>query len=518
MRSVRAGWYVFNEKALIPSDEFPWDAYESCLFRYAMYEAYDTNTAYDSVQRFSTELKRAGKLYNHVRGVYNPVSRLKESYVDKIYGGALDFETLETGAIPLVFVDDANADVLRDALRNVWLESNLRLNKDLYVRQGALLGDVAWKVVDDPQRGKVRMEILHPGKIKEFDVDAVHNVKRIVIEYERDDPETGRSYLYTEEIDKERFTTYKDGVPFAFEEDREGQRLASWPNVYGFVPVVLVQHRNVGRKRGANAFYAQIGKIDELNDSASLLGDAVRKGVNPMLRATGLRPGTKVEINDTERDEVPILYIPEGATLEPLAPQLDAASAGVNIDRLLLELERDLPELALHRLREGGNLTAPGVRSAYSDAVGRFRSAMSAYDDGLIRAQKMALSIGGFRGYEGFAGITLESYAAGELEHYIKDRPIIEDALSKLDRITILSSLSDRPEVARLVLEELSFSQQQIDDILATMTETAERQTRAAVRGMADAWFGGAREEGDDGDEQPEPETEAAPETPTVAA
>lgn len=510
MRSVRAGWYAFNEQALIPSDEFPWDDYESCLFRYAMYAAYDTNTAYDSVQRFSTALKRSGQLYKHIRGIYNPVSRLTESYVDKIYGGALDFETLETGAIPLVFANDANADALRNALRNVWLWSNLRLNKDLYVRQGALLGDVAWKIVDDSQRGKVRMELLHPGKIREFDVDAVHNVKRIVIEYERDDPETGRSYVYTEEIDQERFATYKDGEPFAFVEDQEGQRVPAWPNVYGFVPVVLVQHRNVGRQRGANAFYAQVGKIDELNDSASLLGDAVRKAVNPMLRATGFRSGTKIEVSSTERDEIPILYGPEGTSIEPLTPQLDAVAAGVNIDRLLMELERDLPELSMHRLREGGNLTAPGVRSAYSDAIGRYRSAMSAYDDGLIRAQKMALSIGGFRGYDGFAGITLDSYTAGELEHYIKDRPIIEDALSKQDRIMILSNLSDRPEVARLVLEELSFSQQQIDEILMTIIETAERQTRAAVRGMAEAWFSGAQGDDDD-NEQPEAEATGTP-------
>lgn len=515
MKSVRAGWYAFNEKALIPSDGFKWDDYEACLFRYAMYEAYDTNTAYDSVHRFSAELKRSGKLYNHIRGIYNPVSRLKESYVDKIYGGALDFETLETGAIPLVFADEANADRLRDALRNLWLWSNLRLNKDLYVRTGALLGDVAWKIVDDPQRGKVRMEVLHPGKIKEFDVDAVHNVKRIVIEYERDDPETGRSYLYTEEIDKNRFATYKDGEPFAFVEDQNGQRVSSWPNVYGFVPVVLVQHRSVGRMRGANAFYAQVGKIDELNDSASLLGDAVRKSINPMLRAIGFRAGARIEVSTTERDDIPVLYGPEGTSIEPLTPQFDAASAGENIDRLLMELERDLPELALHRLREGGNLTAPGVRAAYSDAIGRFRSAMSAYDDGLVRAQKMALSIGGFRGYDGFKGITLDSYAAGELEHYIKDRPVVDDALTTLDRITILAGLSDRPEVARLVLEELNYSQQQIDDIMASITETAERQTRAAVRGMAEAWFGGARGSDND-DEQTEPDAQAG--APAAAA
>lgn len=481
MKAVRAGWHAFNEKALIPSEEFPWDAYPSRLFRYALYDAYETNTAYDSVQRFSAELKRSGALYPHVRGVYNPVSRLIESYVDKIYGGALDFETLETGAVPLVFADNSSADLLRDAIRNLWLWSNFRLAKDLYVRYGAKYGDVALKVVDDPARGKVRLEVMHAGKIKDVTLDAARNVKRVTIEYEREDAATGRSYVYTEEIDQERFATFRDGEPFAFVADGEGRRVAQWPNPYGFVPVVLVQHRNVGMQWGANAFYAQIGKVDEVNDTASLLNDALRKAVTPMLIATGFRADEKIALSNAARDDILVLYGPANTSIAPLTPQVDIAAAGANIDRLLVELERDMPELALHRLREGGNLTAPGVKSAYADAIGRYRSAMSAYDDGLVRAQKMALSIGGFRGCDGFRGITLDSYAAGELEHYVKERPIIEDALSRQERIAILANLPDRPAAARLVLEELNFSQERIEEVLAGLT--------AAPQG---APFGGA--------------------------
>lgn len=521
MSAMRAGWYAFNERALIPTADYPWDDYTARLFRYALYEAYDTNTIYDSVTRFSTQLKDSGSLYAHVRGIYNPVARLNESYVDKIYGGALDFETLTTGAVPLVFGEGADETRLVTALRQVWLWSNLRINKDFYVRTGAKLGDVAWKIVDTAPRGgqrsagKVYMEVVHPGKIASVTMDAVHNVKAVTLEYERTDAATGRDYLYREEIDGDWFRTYRDGQPYAYTEDASGTPVAEWRNPYGFVPLVLVQHRNVGLQWGANAFYAQVGKIDEINDAASLLNDSVRKVVNPMLKATGFRAGSTIQFETDNRDSVPVLYGPEGTTIEPLTPNINLADAGANVDRLLLELERDLPELALHRVREGGQLTAPGVRAAYADAVGRFKSAMSAYDDGLIRAQKMALSIGGFRGYEGFEGITLDSYAAGDLEHYIRDRAIIEDALSKQEKVTVLQALPDRPEVARLILEELGYNSARIDEVVSEIVVAAERETRAAVRGMAEAWFGAGPQGGDDSDNQ---QTEPTPGTPAQPA
>ena len=474
MNAVRAGYYVFNERALVPSLDYPWDDYAARLFRYALFDAYANNNAYDAVTRFSGRLKETAKLYRHVRGIYNPVSRLEESYVDKLYGGTLDFDTLEGGAVPLVFADEASAGLLRDAIRNIWLWSNIRLQKDLYVRTGVRLGDVALKVVDEPDKRKVRIEVLHPGKIRDVTLDAVRNVKAITIEYERDDAATGKPYIYTETIDGDEFRTYKDGEPYAYYEDGQGERVAAWRNPYGFVPVVLVQHRSTGMTWGMNAFHAQIGKINEVNDAASVLGDAVRKSVTPMLRAIGFQPNAKISFDTTARDEMIVLYGPEGSAIEPLAPSVDIAAAGANIDRLLLELERDLPELALHRLREGGNLTAPGVRAAYADAIGRYRSAMSVYDDGLIRAQKMALSIGGFRGYDGFKGITLDSYARGELEHFIRERAVVDDVLSRQERIAALQALPLEPPKARLILQELGYSAQQIDDVVAELTLFAQ--------------------------------------------
>ncbi len=383
MTAVRAASYAFNEQGLIPTEHFSWDDFQSRLMRYFLAETYYNNIAYRSIASTSTLLKVKRELYDHIRGVYNPVYRLVEAYTAKVYGGALDFEDLSTGAIPILMADDD----LKAAIKQLWLWSNWRIQKGVYVRTGANLGDVALKIIDEPDKGKVRLEVLHPGKIAEVETDAVNNVKRVVIEYTRTETVNGndRDYVYREEIDGDRFATFKDGRAFAYYNDTSGTAVSQWTNPYGFVPLVLVKHKDLGLQWGANAYHAQMGKIDELNDAASLLNDQVRKAINIIWYFAGATQ-KDIKASVDKKDKIPAVCGPEGSQPHAMIANLDIAAAGGNLDRMLLELERDMPELALHRLREGGNLTAPGVRSAYSDAIDRFAEAQGVYDDGLIRA------------------------------------------------------------------------------------------------------------------------------------
>jgi len=139
-----------------------------------------------------------------------------------------------------------------------------------------------------------------------------------------------------------------------------------------------------------------------------------------------------------DKDKLKALYGPEGSQPHPMLADLDIGSVAGNIGHMLAELERDLPELALHRLREQGNLTAPGVRAGYSDAIDRIVEAQGNYDAALVRAQQMAVSIGGYNSYRGFEAFDLGSYDKGDLEHFIATRPVIEDALALNDRLTFL--------------------------------------------------------------------------------
>lgn len=479
MTAARMAVLAFNEQALIPTDNYDWNAYQSRLFRYALSEAYYSNIAYRSITTFSSRLKSTSDLYKFVRGIYNPVARLTEAYSAKVYGGQLDFEDLSRGAIPITMASDE----LKLAIRQLWLWSNWGTQKTLYVRYGAQLGDVFLKVVDEPDKGKVRLEVVHPSKIKECVFDAVGNVKEVNIEYERCEADGKTWYVYGEKITPDSFVTTKQGKPFDYMNNEGGKGVGEWDNPYGFVPMVLTKHKDMGQTWGANAFHGAIGKIDEINDAASILNDQIRKAVNVMWYFAGATRKAIIDGSTEAKDEVPAIYGPAESQPFPMIAPVDITAAGENVERLLAELERDMPELALHRLREGGNLTAPGVKSAYSDAIDRFTEAQGTYDDGLIRAQKMAVTIGGIRRYDGFQSFNIDSYDNGDLEHFINARPIVKDEISKEQK---LATLQGAQAPLWLILRELDYDEETIDEVNAWK----EEQDRNAVRGLAEGVFG----------------------------
>lgn len=490
MAGLSAFALAFNERSLIPSERFEWDDYRARLFRYALSEAFYNNTAYREVETFALTMKRQYALSKQIRGIYNPVYRQNELIKSKVYGGAMDWEKLERGALAIIGADDALIEALIQILK--W--SNFGVNKGLYAHQCALLGDVALKVVDDQQRGKVRLEVLHPGKIKEAVFDDVGNVKRVVIEYRREwvDPNTQKSkdVLYTEIIDENRFQYFKDEEPFGWYKDAADNPLPEYDNEYGFVPLVVGEYKDLGRQWGANAFHATIAKIHEVNDVASLLSDGIRKNVDPPWLFSGvnaptstpklpgsLSDGTATMDATAQRDKQKFIYADKEARAQPLVMPIDVPGAIEHINGLLMELERDMPELAMHRLREsGGDKAGIAIRNMYSDATGRLNEAASNLDDALIRGLQMSVSIAGYRGYEAFGGFTLDSYERGDLDFYIKERSFFEDGFSPQERVSNLKSLPDKPEAARAVLEEMEYPADKIDALVAEVALSAQEK------------------------------------------
>lgn len=495
--TLSAAWY--NEYAHVPTRESGWDVYDARLSRYALYESYLNNTAYKSINAQAAMLKTSNGLYRRIRGIYNPVGRQNKLLTAYIYGGNLDLENLAIGALPIKTDNPA----LLPALRNLLNWSRWSRQKSMYVRYGASLGDVFIKVNDDRAAQKVRMEVLHPAKIREMETDASGNITRVIIEYECDEAldldtlkpgarafseQQRKSYLYTETIDKEWFRTYKDGEPFAYYTDMRGQPVSEWPNEYGFVPLVKAAHADIGLLYGANAWYESMGKINEINDAASLLNDNLRKATVPLLKALGMSKSEGLQFESTGKDELNIIYVPsENADMLPIQLNIDVGGALDNIEKMLAELERDMPELSLQRIRENGSqMTAPGVRAGYADAFTRIEEAQGAYDEALVRAMQMGVTIGGYNRYEGFESFNLASYPAGAMEMTIKPRPIIGDSLSREQRLTALSALANQPPaVQRLTLQELEYDETTINAVLAD----SEERARQELRTMTDALF-----------------------------
>jgi hypothetical protein len=501
VRAARDTWMKYgSDTSPSPLDVLQWDDYGYRMRRYQMYSRYYNNRIYFDPTMLATIQQMRPALYKHIRGVYNPVNRLVRVYVSKVYGGQLDMELLEDGAIPIDQADDR----LRQAIKQTWIWSNWSKQKTLYVKYGAVFGDSAIKVVDDVSSQKIRLEVLDPRKIVDIRLDVVGNVKYIRIEYQRMDEDTGKEYTYAEVIDSEWFVTFRDNDEYAYYVDGEGTAVSRWRNEYGFVPVVLAQHSATDAVWGENPFHTSLSKIDEVNDQSSLLNDQVRKVINPLWAASGVQAGTNLELQAGDRDGIQIIKAGDNVTFTPLVAPLDIANAGENIQKLLAELERDMPELLLAKMLETGDVTATAIRASASAGISRIEEAQGNYDDALIRAQMMAVSIGGYRKYDGFAGYSLDSYARGDLAHFIGKRPVIGDDLSKFERV---QAMQNAQVSKRLMLRELGFSE---DDILEEEMRD-ENRARREVQSFTESVFAPDDEE-DELEEVEEDDTETAAE------
>lgn len=374
------------------------------------------------------------RIYPKTRGIYNPVTRLVDFYVDNIHGGPLDLAagdgSLIQTAIPIVPAEQnqsptAAADIRR-AVGRVWKDSNWDLNKADYVRYGVSLGNSAIRVVDDVGRRQVRFDTVYPGEVVDIQLDARGNVVFWSQEYESEErlPDgTIEAFTYGIEITKDEFRTFRNGYSFGY---ADSGGLAVWANPYGFVPVVWIKHKNSGTDLGLCAYHHAIPKINDLNEIASHLGEQLRKMVHPQWLITGAtEPASKKFTSD---DKV-WTTLNEHARPWPLNDAVAIADVVGALKSRIDEIEKDFPELTFHIVRErmgNGDLPARAVRMILHDAVARVQEARVNYDGGLIRAQKMAMSIGGYRRYDDFANFDVRAaFEEGRLDHTIGFREII---------------------------------------------------------------------------------------------
>lgn len=440
-----------------------WDLYEARLFRYRHYDLYYANKAYTEIERYAQTHRFKRGLYRHTRAIYNPVFRLVELLASKAYNGPLDWELMHTGAIPFDRLDDAH----RSAIRNLWKWSNMGSFKTRYPRNTARFGDSIIKVVDEPFKDKVRLELLHPGLIADATITPQGTFDRAVIGYWRqDDDPLSSPWWYEEVIDKDRFATYKNGEPYAEYVDADGTPITSWNNEYGFVPLVLTRAIELDKDWGAAPFFPTLDKIDQVNDLASITYDQVRKVVNPIFWLEGVSSLHQVQSaitgdDSSPRDQMPVMLGPIGSRPEAMVANLDIAAALDAINSILEEIEKDHPELALHKQRQGERVTAPGTLTAYDDAIQRFQDFRGVTDGGLLRAHQMALTIGGIRNYAGFSAFGADSYDQGDLDFEVAERPVLADHLTKKERVELLIQ-SNGPR--RKIWSELGLTEAEIDE------------------------------------------------------
>ena len=493
VQAAREAWLLSAHEA-----EAGWSDVDSRRERYSLLWRYYENDLYDDLAAY----KASRGLYRYIRPIYNPVARLVDFYVSKVWGGGLDPQAMG-GAIPIETANDA----LREAIAQLWQWSNWAARKNLAVRWGACLGDMVIKIVDDREQQKCYLQVMHPRMIKGAQFDWRGNITSAIIEYTDSEPSETQAgvyvdFTYKEVITKERFSTYKNDEPY----DYFGYG-AEWYNPYGFVPLILGVHKDVGLDWGLSCFQAGLPTIDELNDQASVFSDRMRKGNNPAWLMAGVskpRSGdidlsatTATTTDKTQRQTDNLLYGPEGARAQALVSDIGMAESMANVTLLLEETERNFPELALHRLRQQrASVSGVALSILYQDVLDRVVEARGNYDAALVRAQQMAISIGGLRGY--FPGFRLESYEAGDEEHRIGERVILTQAQDwRGIEMAIQTGVPNRLLWPKLGLD---FSEEELQEMEAEegtqegeegtqITESDHAQARAdldALRGVLD--------------------------------
>lgn len=485
MARLNASIKAFREPDLLsnPLDfDTDFNDFDARRLRYSIYWTFYENTSYREIHTWAKRYKVDYGLYKYIRNVHNPSYRLGEFWKTHLWGGGLSVAAGEPSAIPLLTEEDS--DELKAAIAQVWQWSNWQIKKDVTSLYGAILGDVGLMVVDDPIREKVYLDVVHPGTIESVELDDFGNVKAYRLVEERADPaNSNRTVTYAEEA-------FRDGDSVIYQTFLNGNLFpwngieAEWERPYGFIPLVLIQHNNVGLDWGWSELHPLRSKIHEVDDLVSKLDDQIRKSVDaawlfvnidkpdtsPTTTETALTGTAAINRPQPGREEVPALYASEGGNAIPLVAPLDITATSEHIEKILAEIERDHPELQMDIWQAGGDTSGRALRIARQRTETKVNQRRAGYDDALRRAQQMAVAIGGEQGY--FEGFGLNSFEEGNLDHTIDKRPvfatdpldILEEVKAKADIIDSLvksgASIDGAAQVAGLTEEEAALLSQ----------------------------------------------------------
>ena len=439
----RAAWNVFRRVYADPSGMARRETEDARLADYATLWAYHENSVFDDVARWQT-YRTAHRLYRATRPIYNPARRLARFYTGVVYQGEWATDpaqmTAKTSAIPW---SERTPAPLLGAIAQIYQWSNWQSRKNIALRYAAAVGDVLVTVVDDLSRGKVYPDVVWPGHVVEIDLDPTGNVTYYAIDYDADELDergqpTGQSYVFRREVSKTRIAEFHDTTPTL--------RAA---NPYGFVPAVWMQHTATGGTHGQSAL-GNPSKIDELNSLAAHALDQAHRILEAPILIAGQSVGGnlsdqakaaaygRVQPQAAAQEELKIITAAQGSEIQSL--RLESGETLAHIDHLLVEIERDYPELGMFaKLREMSNVTGPGADRMFGDVASLVNEARAQYDQQTVKLFQMCTAVAGWRANDGAWGLpsqlsqqqraflpfNLDSYARGDLDTSIQSRGLI---------------------------------------------------------------------------------------------
>lgn len=430
-----------------------------------------------------------------LHAIRNPTARTVEFYSAHLWPGTLPH------ALPI----DTENDNLPDAIERVWAWSNWASQKQAVARSFSLLGDWFLKV---PQKedGRPYLQTLDPAQVVDFDEDERGNISWIRIDVpqrERRADGTIRHYYYVEVWDKGEgrfrvWQTERANVPLdQLGTPQEDQDIQSFG--IDFVPFVHGQFRDVGQPRGIGAVTLAFRKIVE----ADLIATALHERLFRYGKADWTISAASVDVvkherppdldinTDNEADSITlngetVFRLPAGWSLQSLIANIPYADALSILKDHMAELENDLPELAYYNLRDfGSNISGRAIRLMLSDALSRLMEARGNAETALVKAHKMALTMGQVAGLPDFRDIG--TFENGDFEHEFKHREVIdlpeaEIAETEHNRELAYQLKLKRGYSNRHLMREDGLTDEGIDEMLSEAEAAGAAQGSAVLR------------------------------------
>lgn len=494
----REGWLnadtQHSQRGMAEFDAFClWEARQ---LRYdLLWSSYQNNTFWNQLHRWAPHLKARFGLYRNTRQIFNPVHRLGEFWATHVAGGTLDRDAGDGSQVKSALPIETRNDAIRPAIGKLWGDSCWAIHKDDWGRKGSVLGDVALIGCDDPVRGRVTMRVVHPGHVKWADRDGDGRVTGYILERVGLDPRKERlrnfnpsvdprtlraTVVYNEETwvegGKVVYRTFLNGGLFDWKIAPDGQpfgtrpgSMPEWEVPYGFVPLVMTQHMNIGLPFGMSEPHALLSKAFEVDDVASNESDQIRKILNSPWAILGCGPprGTTEPLKPTgdqptygepqpSRTESSWFYFQQqGADVKPMVAPMPLEEVGKHIDRINSEIEKEYPELRYYLMNEVGDTSGRALRVARQATEAKVQARRTGYDMTLAAMQQMCLAIGGIRGYDGYAGLASDDpFSDPKLAHSIAHRPVFApDPLDDIEEGTQFWAMANAAVQAGMPLE-----------------------------------------------------------------
>jgi hypothetical protein len=377
--------------------------------------------------------------------IFNPVERAVRTY-EYVLDGSFGREITVADEI---LEGEKISTVLQDSVKQIWQWSNINAWKNRMLITTAALGTYGIRVVfrTTGKQNKVLLLPEHPDNVEYVQYDDRGNIVQLVLKYRKlegeyyatDGEDQPRYHSYVEYMSNDKFWMTKDGEWWNYTlNDGNGdwvdsKEKAEVKNVLGFVPYVLIFQNDIGADFGVPCFYGRETQINHLNAIAAHINYQIHKHVVPtwLIEAGGPVPD-HLMLGDQH-----IWYVKKDiasssqVSVKDLVSKMDLGKVIEQQQKLQEELSNSMPELKATDGQFLSHQSGGTVSELRTPAEQRILGARTNVEAGLVKAQKMALSMGVLYSLwdlgtgQGTVNAMEQAFTSGKEDHVFNKRPAL---------------------------------------------------------------------------------------------